>query len=80
MIISGRTLEFCPSLRDFVIMLERFGVSCRLKVVLVCVAENSSDILLEIVISQHSLHLFIGSVDYVLHSDVLKRMLSGNLN
>ena len=56
------------------------GVGVGLKVVLVCTAENSSDILLEIFISQRSLHLFIRSVDYVLQSDVLKRMLLGNLN
>ena len=65
MIISARTwnLEFSPSLLYFVIMLERFGVGCRLEVVLVCMADDSSDLLLEIVISPHSLHLFIGSVD-----------------
>ena len=44
-------------------MLERFGVGCRLKVVWVCTVDDSSDLPLEIVISQYSLHVFIGSVD-----------------
>ena len=78
MIISARTwslefgiwnVEFLPIFAVFCVMLERFGVGCRLKVVWVCTVDDSSDLFLEIVISQHSLHVFIGSVDEVLHND-----------
>ena len=56
-------VEFLPIFIVFCVMLERFGVGCRLKVVWVCTVDDSSDLPLEIVISQYSLHVFIGSVD-----------------